>query len=39
MRSRPTGHLTDFKSTFPLRRDGGIVFEECLLQSRRKMPE
>src|SRR5260370_7368061 len=30
MRTRSSGNLIDLKSTFPLRRDGAIVFEECL---------
>jgi predicted nucleotidyltransferase len=30
MRTLSPGNLIDLKSTFPLRRDGAIVFEECL---------
>jgi hypothetical protein len=30
MRTRSPGNLIDLKSVFPLRRDGAIVFEECL---------
>lgn len=30
MRTRSVGNMIDLKSVFPLRRDGAIVFEECL---------
>jgi hypothetical protein len=30
MRTRSHGNLIDLKSIFPFRRDGAIVFEECL---------
>ena len=29
-RTESPGNLIDLKSVFPLRRDGAIVFEECL---------
>jgi hypothetical protein len=38
MRSQPTGNLIDFKSTFPLRRDGGIVFENVCCNPAGKYP-
>jgi hypothetical protein len=33
MRTRSPGNVIDLKSVFPLRRDGAIVFEECLDRS------
>ena len=30
MRTQSPGNLIDLQSTFPMRRDGAIVFEECL---------